>query len=66
MFKNKFKKTVKNWDLKKNNFEIISDKKATSILGGLANCGRLQSCGVFRGSCDSLGIGTGCGVFYAY
>jgi hypothetical protein len=59
MFKKKFielnKRTSNN-----SNFEIISDKQSSSLIGG---CGRLQSCGVFSGSCDRLVI-SNCGTFY--
>lgn len=62
MFKKKFIELVvlnKNTD-RNSSFEIISDKQSSSLIGG---CRRLQSCGVFSGSCDRLVI-SNCGTFY--
>lgn len=59
MFKNKFKETVQDLNLKDKNFEIISSKKLSTLIGG---CGKLQSCGVFTGSCDRL-VFDNCGRF---
>jgi|GEM_PF-4012367 len=59
MFKKKFAELAKS---KKaiSNFEVISEKQALKLIGG---CGKLSSCGVFRGSCDQLTIDN-CGAFY--
>ncbi|TDP02466.1 hypothetical protein [Flavobacterium sp. 245] len=59
MFKKKFIEFAKS---KKGtaSFEIVSEKQASKLIGG---CGKLSSCGVFRGNCDQLTIGD-CGSFY--
>ncbi len=59
MFKKKFIELVKS-KKEKTNFEIICDKQSSKLIGG---CDRLQSCGVFHGSCDRLVIDN-CGKFY--
>nr|WP_199003118.1 hypothetical protein [Flavobacterium sp. ASV13] len=59
MFKKKFIEFTKS---KKDvsHFEIISEKQESKLIGG---CGKLSSCGVFKGNCDHLTIGD-CGSFY--
>ncbi|QJD96255.1 hypothetical protein HH214_10460 [Mucilaginibacter robiniae] len=41
-------------------FEIIYDSSASTVVGGLAACDKLSDCGTFTGSCDSLNK---CGTF---
>jgi len=55
MLRNKLQSLVTRQNLGEgNNFEIINDQNALSILGGVGTCEKLTSCGTFIGGCPNL------------